>query len=55
MGKEEAVLTYRKTCNHFLKFRCITELSWNILENTNAQVILFFPEASDVFLMSSHV
>ena len=26
----------RKTCNHFLKSRCISELSWNFLKNTNA-------------------
>ena len=32
----------RKTCNHFLKSRCISKLSWNFLKNTNAQVLLFF-------------
>ena len=26
----------RKTCYHHLKSRCITELSWNFLKNTNA-------------------
>jgi len=31
----------KKTCNHFLKFICISELSWNFLKNTNAQVLLF--------------
>ena len=31
----------RKTCNHFLKSKCISELSWNFLKNTDAQVLLF--------------
>ena len=44
----------RKTCNHFLKSRCISELSWNFLKNTNAQVLLFSPELQ-MFLMSIHV
>ena len=44
----------RKTCNHFLKSRCISELSWNFLKNTNVQVFLFFSRAPDIFLMSSH-
>ena len=39
----------RKTCNHFLKSRCISELSWNFLKNTNAQVLPFFSRAPDVF------
>ena len=43
-----------KTCNHFLKFRCITELSWNFLRSTNAQVLLLSPKLQ-VFLMSNHV
>ena len=44
-----------KTCNHFLKFRYTLELSCNHLNNTNAQVLLFFSKAPDVNLMSSHV
>ena len=32
----------RKTCDHFLKSRCTSELSQNFLKNTNAQVLLFF-------------
>ena len=32
----------RKTCNIFLKSRCISELSWNSLKITNAQVLLSF-------------
>ena len=43
------------TCNCFLKSRCITELSWNVLKNTSAQVLLFFSKAPDAYLMSSHV
>ena len=38
----------RKTCNHFLKSRCISELSWNFLKNTNAQVLLFSSRGPDV-------
>ena len=45
----------RKTCNHFLKFRCTLKLSWNFLKNTNAQVLFSFSKAPDVILMSSHV
>ena len=46
----------RKISNHFLKPRCVSELSWNSLTNTNAHVLLlFFSRAPDVFLMSSHV
>ena len=30
-----------KTCNCFFKSRCTLELSWNILKNTNAQVLFF--------------
>ena len=37
----------RKTCSHFLKSRCISKLSCNILKNTNAQVLLFFTRASN--------
>ena len=44
----------RKTCNHFLKSRCISELL-EFLKNKNAQVLLFFFRAPDMFLMSSHV
>ena len=36
-----------KTCSHFLKSRCISKLSCNILKNTNAQVLLFFTRASN--------
>ena len=43
------------TCNCFLKSRCIIELSWNVLKNTSAQVLLFFSKAPDAYLMSSHV
>ena len=32
----------RKTCNLFLKYRYISELSWIFLKNTNTQVLLFF-------------
>ena len=31
-----------KNCNHFLKSRCISELFWNSLKKTNAQVLPFF-------------
>ena len=31
-----------KTCNHFLKSKCISELYWNFLKNINAQVLHFF-------------
>ena len=36
----------RKTCNHFLKSICISELSWNFLKNTNAHILLFFQQSS---------
>ena len=49
---EKATLN-RKTCNHALKSRHRTELSWNILKNANAQIKLFFSKASDVFLMAA--
>ena len=45
----------RKTCNHFLKSRCTSGLSWNILKNTNVQVLLLFHKIPDVFLISKHV
>ena len=32
----------RKTCNHFLKSICVSELPWNFLKTTNIQVLLFF-------------
>ena len=32
----------RKTCNHFWKSKCISELYWNFLKNINAQVLYFF-------------
>ena len=35
----------RKTCNHFLKSSCISELSWNFLKNTNSQV-WHFPQSA---------
>ena len=38
----------RKTCNQFLKSRCMLELSWNFLDNTKAQLLLFFSKAPDV-------
>ena len=46
----------RKTCNHFLKPRCISELSWIFLKNTNAQELLFFFSSGgpDMFPMSGH-
>ena len=34
----------RKTCNQFLKSKCISELSWNCMKNTNAEVLLFSPK-----------
>ena len=37
----------RKICNHCLKSRCISELSWNFLKNTNTQVLLFSPNLCD--------
>ena len=37
----------RKTCNHFLKSRCILELPWNFFKNTNAQVLLFSKASDD--------
>ena len=39
----------------FLKSRWISELSWNFLKSTNAQILLFSSKVSDMFLMSSHV
>ena len=40
----------RKAYNHFLKSICTSELSWNFLKNTNAQVLLllffFFCQSS---------
>ena len=46
----------RKICNHFFfKSRCISELFWKFLKNTNVQVLFFFPKAPDMFLKSSHV
>ena len=39
----------RKTCNHFLKSRCISEIYWHFLKNTNAQVFLFSPELQICF------
>ena len=45
----------RKTCIHFLKSRCTTELSWNFLKNKNAQVLLLFSKVPNVFLVNSHV
>ena len=38
----------RKTCNHFVKSRCISELCWNVLKNTNAQVFLFLQSSKYV-------
>ena len=52
----EFYITNRKTYNHFLKFRCTIELSWNFfLKDTSAQVLLFSSKAPDVFLMSNLV
>ena len=39
----------RKMCNHFLKSRCISELSCNFLKNTNAQVLFFFSKLQICF------
>ena len=40
----------RKTCNHFLKSICVSELPWNFLKTTNIQVLLFFwPEVQIYF------
>ena len=39
----------RKICNCFLKSRCIRESFWNFLENTNAQVLLFFSKGPVTF------
>ena len=36
----------RKICNHFLKSKCISKLSWNFFKNTNAQELLFFLQSS---------
>ena len=38
---EKPVITFF-FCNHFLKSRYISELSWNFLKNINAQVVLLF-------------
>ena len=38
--------TQRKTCGHFLKSRCISELSWKFLKNTNVQLLPFFLQSS---------
>ena len=35
----------RKSCNHFWKSRCISQLSWNFLKTTNAQVLFFFHQS----------
>ena len=40
------LLLNRNTCNHFLKSRCISELSWHFLKNTNVQVSIFFLQSS---------
>ena len=39
-----------KNCSHFSKSRCISELPWNFLKNTNAQVLLFSSRVPDMFL-----
>ena len=43
----------RESCNQFLKCRCLSELSWNFLKTTNAQVLLSFSRGPGVFLLSS--
>ena len=45
----------RKTCNHFLKSRCMLELSWNFLKSKNAQILFSFSKPSGMILKSSHV
>ena len=39
----------KKTCNHFLKSRCISELSLKFLKNTNSKVLLLSPELQIYF------
>ena len=36
----------RKICNHCLKSRCISELSWNFLKNTMSRYCFFFHQSS---------
>ena len=38
--------TNRKTCNHFLKSRCISELSWYFFEKYKCSGIAFFLQSS---------
>ena len=46
----------RKTCNHFIKSRCISELSWNFLGGKKkCSGIAFFLQSSRYVSMSSHV
>ena len=36
----------RKTCNHFLKSRCVSELSRNFFKTASAEVLLFLHQSS---------
>ena len=45
----------RKTCNHFIKFRCISELSSNFWKIQMPRYCFFPSRAPDMFLMGSHI